>query len=97
MVSPAGSRTGVQITRESRYHRRLSSRVHVHLTFTNISDRPIRWSIWDVVQLRAEPDWPDGRLTYEPGCVVTAPVNPRPVFRGLQRHVRRGRQPTVAG
>lgn len=33
-----------------------------------------------MVQLRADKIGPDGRLTYEPGCVVTAPVNPRSRF-----------------
>ncbi len=79
MVSPPGSPTGVQITRAARITVG-SSRLQLHLTFTNIAERPIRWSIWDVVQLRAERVGPDGRLTYEPGCVVTAPVNPRSRF-----------------
>ena len=79
MVSPAGSPTGVQITREARI-RGGSSRLSLRLTFDNIADRPIRWSIWDVVQLRADRVGPDGRLTYEPGCVVTAPANPRSRF-----------------
>ena len=79
MVSPAGSPTGVQITREARIAAG-TSRVNLHLSFTNIADRPVRWSIWDVVQLRADRRVPDGRLTYEPGCVVTAPVNPHSRF-----------------
>lgn len=79
MISPTGSPTGVQITREARIVAG-SSRLQLHLTFTNIAERPIRWSIWDVVQLRADRIGPDGRLTYEPGCVVTAPVNPRSRF-----------------
>ncbi len=79
MVSPAGSPTGVQITREARI-RSGSSRLALRLAFTNIADRPIRWSIWDVVQLRADRLGPDGRLTYEPGCVVTAPTNPHSRF-----------------
>lgn len=79
MVSPPGSPTGVQITREARIVAG-SSRLTLHLTFTNITDHAVRWSIWDVVQLRADKIGPDGRLTYEPGCVVTAPVNPRSRF-----------------
>jgi hypothetical protein len=79
MVSPTGSPTGVQITREARIAAG-TTRLNLHLTFTNIADRPIRWSIWDVVQLRADRLGPDGRLTYEPGCVVTAPANPSSRF-----------------
>ena len=52
MISPPDARTGVQITRRFTLFP-ASSRVRVDLTFRNISDRPIRWSIWDVVQLRA--------------------------------------------
>ena len=79
MVSPAGSPTGVQITREARIAAG-TSRVNLHLSFTNIADRPVRWSIWDVVQLRAERIGSDGRRAYEPGCVVTAPENPHSCF-----------------
>lgn len=81
LVSPSGSPTGIQITRAAHITAG-SSRLHLHLTFANIADRPVRWSIWDVVQLRADRIGPDGRLTYEPGCVVTAPVNPRSRFPG---------------
>jgi hypothetical protein len=79
MVSPIGSPTGVQITREACI-RAGSSRLGLCLTFTNISESPIRWSIWDVVQLRADRLGPEGRLTYEPDCVVTAPANPHSRF-----------------
>jgi hypothetical protein len=79
MVSPLGSPTGVQITREARIAAG-TSRLNLSLTFTNIGERPIRWSIWDVVQLRADRLGSDGRLTYEPDCVVTAPANPRSRF-----------------
>jgi hypothetical protein len=79
MVSPAGSPTGVQITREARIAAG-TSRLNLRLTFANIAERPIRWSIWDVAQLRADRLGSNGRLTYEPGCVVTAPANPRSRF-----------------
>lgn len=74
MTSPPDDRTGVQITREATISRG-SSRVTLRLTFENVIERPIRWSIWDVIQLQAERRLPDGSLAYEPGCVVTAPVN----------------------
>jgi hypothetical protein len=79
MVSPLGSPTGVQITREACIAAG-TSRLNLRLTFANIGERPIRWSIWDVVQLRADRLGPDGRLTYEPDCVVTAPANIRSRF-----------------
>jgi hypothetical protein len=81
MTSPPDPRTGVQITRQFTLYPN-SSRVRVDLTFTNITDHPIRWGIWDVVQLRAERAHPDGQLTHESACVVTAPPNPDSVFPG---------------
>lgn len=79
MTSPPDPRTGVQITRRFTL-REGSSRVLLDITFTNTLDRPIRWSIWDVAQLRAERTTPDGGLTHEPECVVTAPLNPTSKF-----------------
>jgi len=75
MISPTGSRTGVQITRQATIHAD-SSRVTLDLSFHNIADRKVRWSIWDVVQLNAERVLPDGRLGPETSCVVTTPINP---------------------
>lgn len=75
VTSPPDQRTGVQITRRATI-RRGSSLVELRLTFRNVVQRPIRWSIWDVMQLRAERRLPDGSVTHEPECVVTAPVNP---------------------
>ncbi len=79
MVSPPDARTGIRITRQFTIQRG-SARVQVALTFTNISSKPVRWSIWDVAQLRAERVLPDGQLAYEPQCVVTAPLNPTSRF-----------------
>lgn len=79
MASPPDPRTGVQIVRSLRIGAH-SARVHVTLTFRNTTDRPIRWSIWDVTQLRAERRLPDGSITYDPACVVTARVNLRSRF-----------------
>lgn len=75
MVSPPDPRTGVQITRQASLHPG-STRVTLELTFKNISERPIRWSIWDVVQLRAERILPDGSRSYEPDCWLSALINP---------------------
>ena len=81
MVSPPDGSTGLQITREITL-KRGSTRVNLELIFTNISDRKIHWSIWDVVQLRAERRLPDGRLDYEPQCSISAPLNPESRFPG---------------
>lgn len=79
MTSPPDARTGVQITRRFTLLPD-SSRVRVDLTFTNISDHPIRWSLWDVIQLRAERRSENGLLSHEPACTVTAPLNPHSRF-----------------
>lgn len=79
MVSPPDARTGVQITRKITLLP-ASSRIILDLSFTNTKDKPIRWSIWDVVQLNASRRMPDGSLSYEPGCTVTAPLKPRSKF-----------------
>ncbi len=74
MVSPADEQTGVQISRQFTI-RQGSSRVQLDLAFTNILNKRIRWSIWDVVQLRAERRTPEGKLAFDPNCFVTAPLN----------------------
>ncbi len=79
MTSPPGSPTGIQITRQATI-RAHSSRVTLDLSFRNISQRNLRWSIWDVVQLNAERLTPDGQLAPQTECVVTAPLNPSSKF-----------------
>jgi len=79
MTSPAGSPTGVQITRQATI-RPGSTRVKLDLTFRNVSQRKIRWSIWDVVQLTAEHLTADGKLAPQTECVVSAPLNPNSKF-----------------
>lgn len=79
MTSPPDHRTGVQIIRQVTICAG-TSRVELDLTFRNVKDHPIRWSIWDVVQLRAERLEADDSLTHEPGCVMTVPLNPRSRF-----------------
>lgn len=78
MVSPPDARTGVQITRRFTL-RPGTSRVALELSFRNIADRPIRWSIWDVVQLRADMELA-GRRRHDPTCTVTVPLNPHSRF-----------------
>ena len=79
MLSPTGSPTGVQITRQATIYAE-SSRVTLDLAFRNISQRKIRWGIWDVVQLKAERVSSDGKLAPETNCVVTAPINSHSKF-----------------
>jgi hypothetical protein len=75
LTSPDDERSGLQISRQFTL-RPGSSRVEVALTFRNVDSRPRRWSIWDVIQLEAARKQPDGSLTFEPGCTVTAAINP---------------------
>lgn len=79
MTSPPDPHTGIQITRQITLQQ-MSSRVILDLSFTNISKRQIRWSIWDVAQLRAERSHPDGSISPEMSCVVSVPLNPRSRF-----------------
>jgi hypothetical protein len=79
MVSPADSSTGMQVTRKVTLHQG-GSRATLTLSFKNISDRPRRWSIWDVAQLRAEKTLPDGKLAADTTCSVTAPLKPQSRF-----------------
>ncbi|MCB0068381.1 MAG: DUF4380 domain-containing protein, partial [Caldilineaceae bacterium] len=76
MTSPPDPRTGLQIGRRFMLTPG-SSRVQIGLFFQNISPRPIRWSIWDVVQLDAGCTLSDGSRTHDPSCMVTVPVNPQ--------------------
>ncbi|MFN8482299.1 MAG: DUF4380 domain-containing protein [Anaerolineae bacterium] len=79
MVSAADPRTGVQIGRKVTLLAG-ASRVNLELTFTNTLDRVTRWSIWDVVQLRAERLLDGGGLAAETACAVSVPLNPRSRF-----------------
>lgn len=84
MASPPDPRTGIQITRKATLHNG-GSRVTLDLSFTNMSSHVVRWSIWDVLQLRAERLIPEGGLAPETACTVSAPLNPFSRFpRGFQ-------------
>lgn len=50
MTSPPDERSGLRIRREISLGQR-SSRLQLDLSFENISQRTVRWSIWDVAQL----------------------------------------------
>ena len=79
MISPPDAHTGVQISRQLTIFPG-SSRVRLDLSFTNVKEAPIRWSIWDVTQLRAEKLQKEGSWIHDPSCVVTAPLNPQSRF-----------------
>jgi hypothetical protein len=81
MVSPPEPYTGLQITRKACLLAG-SARLALDLSFTNISQRPVRWSIWDVTQLRAERVLPGGTLVPETACAVSTPLNPLSRFLG---------------
>ena len=80
MVSPPDLRTGVQITRQVTLYQG-GSRVVLDLSFTNISERQVRWSIWDVAQLYAGRSVPGGELEPETACSVTVPLHPNSRFQ----------------
>jgi len=79
MISPPDPRTGIRITRQIKLQKG-SSRVVLEISFTNVSQRQVRWSIWDVAQLRAEKTNPDGSLSPETNCIVSTPLNPHSRF-----------------
>jgi hypothetical protein len=84
MTSRPDPHTGVQIARRISLPRG-AGRVRLDLSFTNTSNLPRRWSIWDVTQLRAERLLPDGGLAPETECVISAPLNPHSRFpKGYQ-------------
>ncbi len=87
MASPPDARTGLQIRRAATLTPG-SSRVEVRLGFRNVVARPVRWSIWDVVQLNAG-RWVGaaagqssagavGGMDFDPSCVITAPAPAEP-------------------
>jgi hypothetical protein len=53
MTSPEDDRTGLRITREF-WVPRQGTAFRQRNTFTNVSDEPVRWSIWEVCQVDTE-------------------------------------------
>ncbi len=72
MRSAADARTGLRIERKLSLTAG-SSRLQLDLSFENVSQREIRWSIWDVAQLDCEASDSDCRL-----YVPVDPAEPRP-------------------
>jgi hypothetical protein len=70
--SPPDPRSGLQITRELSLAEG-SARAVSSRTMRNVSDRPVRWSLWDVTQLECA-----NRAT----CRMTVPLNPASRFPG---------------
>jgi Domain of unknown function (DUF4380) len=69
--SPPDHRTGLQITRELELEPG-AARATLRRTMRNVSDRPVRWSLWDVTQLECSTD----SRRVRPGCQMTIPLNP---------------------
>jgi len=59
MSSPPDARSGLRITRRLTLASQ-SDHIQVDLSFENIAERPVRWSIWDVMQINCAA--PDGTL-----------------------------------
>ena len=57
--SPPDPRTGLQITRELSLEPR-AARARLRRTMRNVSQRPVRWSLWDVTQLDCSATLPRG-------------------------------------
>ena len=72
MTSPKDERSGLQITRAISLEP-ASSRLRLDLSFENISNRTIRWSIWDVAQMLCRTT--DGRLNDD--CWLYIPTDPQ--------------------
>lgn len=68
--SPPDPRTGLQITRELVLDAR-GAQARMRRTMRNVSDRTVRWSLWDVTQLEC---------AARPRCWMTVPTNPRSQF-----------------
>ena len=97
MTSPADPRTGVQITRQLTLQDDFS-RVMVSISFRNTTQQTIRWSIWDVVQLRAEKHTDDGGFAHELAAIITAPLRLASTFpRHFNVMFGADKNPSVAG
>jgi len=73
MISPPDHRhTGLRITRRVSLQPNTST-LHIDLTFENISDRSVRWSIWNLAQLDCSRD--DGQAINDQ-CWLYIPTDP---------------------
>jgi len=79
MQSGKDSRTGVQIVRHLTLHPGCTHAT-LHLEMVNISEKPRRWGIWEVVQLDAARQGPAGE-THNDQAGVYIPSNPVSVFQ----------------
>jgi hypothetical protein len=64
--SPPDPRSGLQITRELTLEP-AAAKARLRRTMRNISDRPVRWSLWDVTQLECKDN---------PNCHMSVPLDP---------------------
>jgi hypothetical protein len=70
-------RTGLQITRELELEP-AAARATLRRTMRNVSQRPVRWSLWDVTQF----DCGTGTGAVRDGCWMIVPTNPDSHFPG---------------
>ncbi len=74
LTSPPDPRTGIQFSRTVTLSRG-TTRVRVESTMKNISQRPVRWSIWEVIQQdTADPSSPG---QFNPDFWAYCPLNPQ--------------------
>ena len=79
MTSPMDkSVTGLQMTRRVRLYAG-TTKVQVRETFKNVSDKPVKWSIWEVTQL---PGILEKDKEFSPESKVYIPLNPDSKMQG---------------
>ena len=70
--------TGLQMTRRVRLYAG-TTKVQVRETFKNVSDKPVRWSIWEVTQV---PGSLEKDKEFSPESKVYIPLNPESKMKG---------------
>jgi len=73
MRSPPDARSGLRITRRLTLAPE-TTRVQLELSFQNIADHPVRWAIWDVMQINCAA--PDGTLNDQMWVYVPTHADP---------------------
>jgi hypothetical protein len=72
LTSAADARTGLEIQRRLTLFEN-SARLRLDLQFTNVVDRAIQWSIWDVLQLNCGQRATDGSIGVNDNCWLYVP------------------------
>jgi hypothetical protein len=74
MVSPPDPRSGLRLTRSVSLAPGLAE-VRLDLAFENVSDRTVRWSIWDVTQMDCSRPAPGGASEANPDAWLYIPTS----------------------